>query len=68
MRPLASDCGPALIKYRTASKEWQYQQIIDSLDILLDEEEILEIDEAGKRGRVKGTCTIPRWDEAENNA
>lgn len=47
---------------RTASKEWQYQQILDSVDVELTDAELADIDDAGRRGGIKGKYTLPDWD------
>ncbi|KAI9631938.1 NADP-dependent oxidoreductase domain-containing protein [Dioszegia hungarica] len=46
----------------TASKEWQYQQILDSIDVELAHAELADIDNAGRKGGIKGKYTLPDWD------
>lgn len=46
------------MSYSTASKQWQYSQILPSKDIILTEEEMEEIERAGTKEGHGGEDTL----------
>lgn len=51
-----------MLTHSTASKEWQYQQILDSANIELSEGDMEAVRRAGREGGLRSQYTLYTWD------